>query len=74
MLDLGLTEGTDLDQPSGLRAYRTRAGSRLELAELGSRAMPKPHPILVIRDDDPKNYGNWSLASGHGFPCSEAIG
>jgi signal transduction histidine kinase len=40
----------------------------LELAELGIRATPEPHPILVIRDDDPKNYGNWSLAPGRQIP------
>lgn len=63
-----VSAGTDLDQPSGSPANWTRAGSRLELAQLGIRATPAPHPILVIRDDDPKNYGNWSLASGHGIP------
>ncbi len=68
VFDLGLTKGTDLDQPSGSPANWTRAGSRLELAELGIRATPEPHPILVIRDDDPQNYGNWSLAPGRHIP------
>jgi hypothetical protein len=68
VFDLGLTGGTDLDQPSGSPANWTRAGSRLELAELGIRAMPEPHPILVIRDDDPQNYGNWSLAPDRQIP------
>ena len=68
VFDLGLTEGTALDQPSGSPANWTRAGSRLELAELGIRSTPAPHPILVIRDDDPKNYVNWSLASDHRIP------
>lgn len=68
VFDLGLTEGTTLDQPSGSPANWIRAGSRLELAELGIRGTPAPHPILVIRDADPKNYGNWSLAPEHRIP------
>ena len=68
VFDLGITEGTALDQPFGSPANWIRAGSRLELAELGIRATPAPHPILVIRDADPKNYGNWSLASDRRIP------
>ena len=40
VFDLGLTEGTDLDQPSGWPANWTRAGSRLELAQLGVARRP----------------------------------
>jgi signal transduction histidine kinase len=68
VFDLGLTGGTALDQPSGSPANWIRTGSRLELSELGIRATPAPHPILVIRDDDPNNYGNWSLASDRRIP------
>jgi signal transduction histidine kinase len=68
VFDLGITGGNDLDKPIGSPANWTRAGSRSELAELRTRAKPKPHPILVIRDDDPKNYGNWSTAANHAIP------
>jgi signal transduction histidine kinase len=68
VFDLGVTRGNDLGRPIGTPANWTRAGSRLELAELRTRATPDPHPILVIRDDDPQNYGNWSTAANHAIP------
>lgn len=39
----------------------TRRGSRGDMALVGQRLEPKPHPILVLFDNDPRRYGNWSL-------------
>jgi len=39
----------------------TRRGSRGDMALVGIGPQPEPHPILVLFDDDPRRYGNWSL-------------
>jgi signal transduction histidine kinase len=49
-----------LDTPGGW----SRRGSRGEIAQLRLRQEAEPHPILVLLDDDPTRYGNWSLAEG----------
>ena len=49
-----------LDTPSGW----TRRGSRGTIAQLRIRTDPEPHPILVLFDDDPNRYGNWSTLEG----------
>lgn len=45
-----------------------REGSVLEIARIGKRASPAPHPILILDDDDALNYGNWSLTSAFAVP------
>jgi signal transduction histidine kinase len=40
-----------------------RVGSRPELSLVETRALPDPHPILAIHDDDAKRYGNWTVTS-----------
>jgi signal transduction histidine kinase len=49
-----------LDTPTGW----TRRGSRGTMARVRTREEPAPHPILVLHDDDPKRYGNWSMLKG----------
>jgi signal transduction histidine kinase len=49
-----------LDTPRGW----TRRGSRGTMAQVRTRQDPTPHPILVLLDDDPKRYGNWSMLNG----------
>jgi signal transduction histidine kinase len=39
----------------------TRRGSRGDMALVAIRPEPEPHPMLVLFDDDPRRYGNWSL-------------
>lgn len=39
----------------------TRRGSRGDMALVAIRPQPRPHPMLVLFDDDPRRYGNWSL-------------
>lgn len=66
--DFDVTKGIDLGHPLGSAAKWMREGSRAELAQLRTRAAPKPHPILVIVDDDPRHFGNWSTAWGSEVP------
>ena len=68
VFDLSVTTGADLSQPLGSPANWMRAGSRAELAQLRTRRTPKPHPILVLDDDDARNYGNWSTVPLHAVP------
>lgn len=49
-----------LDTPEGW----ARRGGRAAMAQLRIRPQPEPHPILVVLDDDPEQYGNWSLFQG----------
>lgn len=46
------------DAPAGW----TRRGSRGLIAQVRVRPDPTPHPILVLLDDAPDQYGNWSTA------------
>jgi signal transduction histidine kinase len=67
--DLGVTGGTDLTDPMGTPSKWMRdESSRPELARLGIRPAPTPHPILVLDDDNPAHYGNWSLNIGNFIP------
>jgi signal transduction histidine kinase len=56
-----------IDTPSAAAHSRatptgwTRRGSRGDMALVGQRPRPEPHPILVLFDNDPRRYGNWSL-------------
>lgn len=68
VFDQSITQGADLSHPLGTPANWMRAGSRAELAQLRTRPTPTPHPILVLEDDDPRNYGNWSTAAKHAIP------
>ncbi len=59
--DLGVTPGRDLHDPQGSpRLWGREGGSRAELARLWMRSSPTPHPILVLEDDDPTQYGVWT--------------
>ena len=49
-----------LDTPPGW----TRRGSRGDMAQVRIRQEPTPHRILVLLDDDPRRYGNWSMVKG----------
>jgi signal transduction histidine kinase len=60
VLDLSI-QGSDVARPSGTPANWMREGSSLNIAQLGMRSLPSPHPILVLDDEDNLNYGNWSL-------------
>lgn len=66
--DLGVSHGSDLTHPLGSPGQWIREGSRGELAQLLVRPTPSPHPILVIRDDDPSAFGNW--ATGNDIPTA----
>lgn len=69
VFDLGITKGTDLSHPWGNpETWMRDAGSRPELARLATRPAPTPHPILILEDDDPKYFGNWSLRLNHEIP------
>ena len=39
-----------------------RPGSRPDMSLVRTRRGPAPHPVLVIVDDDPTRFGNWSTA------------
>lgn len=59
--DLAVTPGTELHDPRGSpRLWGREGGSRADLARLWMRARPVPHPILVLEDDDPTQYGVWT--------------
>jgi signal transduction histidine kinase len=60
VLDLSI-QGSDVARPSGTPVNWMREGSSLNIAQLGMRSLPSPHPILVLDDEDNLNYGNWSL-------------
>ena len=62
--DLSVAQGTDVKSPSGVPSNWIREGSLLDIARLGVRLSPAPHPVLVLNDDDAINYGNWSLGFG----------
>lgn len=66
--ELSLAEGIDLTQPHGKPANWDRQGSRVSIAELRTRAQPKPHPILVFNDNDPAQYGMWVLERSKAIP------
>ena len=53
----------DLDATSPLATPKgwDRPGSRPEMSVVRFRGQPEPHPILVIEDDDPTRFGNWSM-------------
>ena len=58
--ELGAAPGTDLSHPLGTPDRWVRIGSRADLARVQTVSAPTPHPILVLDDDDPEQYGNWS--------------
>jgi signal transduction histidine kinase len=59
--DLSVTAGSDLNDPTGSpRLWGREGGSRADLARLWQRATPTAHPILVLEDDDPTQYGVWT--------------
>lgn len=67
--DLGITDGTNLTDPMGTPKNWMRIEStKLELARLGMRLTPNPHPILVLDDNSPEHYGNWSLVPEKAVP------
>ena len=67
--DLGVTGGTNLTDSMGIPSNWMRdESSRPELARIGIRAAPAPHPILILDDDNPTHYGNWSLNQGSFIP------
>ncbi len=39
-----------------------RPGTRPDMSLVRTRRGPTPHPVLVIVDDDPTRFGNWSTA------------
>jgi signal transduction histidine kinase len=39
-----------------------RPGTRPDMSLVRTRRGPAPHPVLVIVDDDPTRFGNWSTA------------
>lgn len=41
-----------------------RAGTSPRMNTVGIRNTPEPHAVLVLTDDDPTRFGNWSTASG----------
>lgn len=51
----------------------TRRGSAGQMAQLRLREGTAPHPILVILDDDPKRYGNWSTIDGAAVEPGERV-
>ncbi|MEI8233347.1 MAG: sensor histidine kinase [Verrucomicrobiota bacterium] len=59
IFDLSITEGKDLAHPLGAPAHWRRHGARAEMAQLRTRPVPVPHPILVLNDDDAVESGLW---------------
>jgi len=59
--DLSVMAGTDLDRPLGSPDQWAREGTRSDMAQLQTRLMPSPHPVLVINDVDPDRFAVWSL-------------
>lgn len=59
-IELGAAPGTDLSHPLGTPDRWVRIGSRAELARVRILSAPSSHPILVLEDDDPEQYANWS--------------
>ncbi|MEI6715321.1 MAG: ATP-binding protein [Verrucomicrobiota bacterium] len=66
--DWSVSKGTDLDQPLGTPSNWRREGSRAEMAQLRTRKLPTPHPILIVHDDDPTRIGIWSTDSQKKMP------
>lgn len=60
IFDLGI-KGSDIALPNGNPVNWMREGSSMNIAQLGIRSLPSPHPVLVLDDEDNLNYGNWSL-------------
>jgi signal transduction histidine kinase len=56
--DLGITGDAfhPLANPKGWQ----RLGSKSEISQVRMRMQPKPHPILLLVDDDSERYGNWA--------------
>jgi signal transduction histidine kinase len=55
-LDIELDDLQPFSTPSGW----SRPGTRPEMCMVRIRAVPAPHPILVIVDDEPERFGNWA--------------
>ncbi len=68
-IDLSIVAGSDLSRPTGTPDHWDRTQSTgLGIARLGIRPTPTPHPILVLEDNDPARYGNWSIKGEYGIP------
>jgi len=68
--DLTAARGTDMANPLGTPSNWFREGSRAELAQLRTRPVPVPHPVLVIYDDDRARFGNWALRPEKAIPVN----
>ena len=57
--DLTVTQGDDLNTPMGRPSNWGRWGSMSEMAQLGIRPDPAPHPILVLNDTSARYFAAW---------------
>ncbi|MEI6278513.1 MAG: histidine kinase [Verrucomicrobiae bacterium] len=70
IFDLSITEGMDLSHPLGIPANWRRHGARAEMAQLRTRLLPTPHPILVLDDDDALETGLWFSYPDYAIPVT----
>lgn len=68
VFDLNIHEGTRLNEPDGQPANWKRTGSLASMAELRTRLLPSPHPILAFNDVSDSYYAQWIPASPNGIP------
>ena len=57
--DLSVTQGDELEHPTGRPANWGRWGSQPEMAQLCLRPTPAPHPILVLNDTSARHSAAW---------------
>jgi len=68
-----LTVGDAPPHPLDAPTAWTRRGGRSAMAQMRQRPGPPPRPILVLLDDDPANYGNWSMVSGAAVKAGDRV-
>lgn len=57
--DLSVIPITGLNHPDDSPANWAREGTLHRIAEVGTRPVPTPHPILILNDTDPIRFANW---------------
>ena len=70
IFDLSITGGKDLSHPLGIPANWRRHGARAEIAQLRTRLLPTPHPILILDDDDAAETGLWFSYPDNAIPVA----
>ena len=56
---LDLATDQDLDTSYGTPRRWGREGDKPQIAQVGWRTSPSPHPVLLLNDNDPNQFGVW---------------